>query len=245
MPQLPSSPTPISPSICTDLPEGRLPAAWERVKDILEEVAYTWAPDLILAPSCNDAHQDHRTIGEVLPTVFRNQLSLSYEIPKWDGDLGRPSIYFPLTPDVAHRKVELTAQVLSVSDKPRLVGRRGLPWFGPAPRNGVPSALLGGIHLHKVRDIAVVTVANRVGATRCSFERGRGGGVWSMTPLRRPRLTSSGPAAGHHCRLPTDGSATASWRSRWPAGRCHGLPCHGAREIRGTSWRAYRGVCST
>jgi LmbE family N-acetylglucosaminyl deacetylase len=89
------------------LPEGRLPGAWDRVKDILEEVAYTWAPDLILGPSSDDAHQDHRTIGEILPTVFRNQLSLSYEIPKWDGDLGRPSIYLPLTSDVAHRKVEL------------------------------------------------------------------------------------------------------------------------------------------
>ncbi len=89
------------------LPEGRLPAVWDRVKDILEEVANTWAPDLILAPSRTDAHQDHRTIGEVLPTVFRNQLSLSYEIPKWDGDLGHPSLYLPLTADVAHRKVEL------------------------------------------------------------------------------------------------------------------------------------------
>ena len=89
------------------LPEGRLPVVWDRVKDILEGVAHTWAPDLILAPSSHDAHQDHRTIGEVLPTVFRDQLSLFYEIPKWDGDLGRPSMYFPLTTDVAHRKVEL------------------------------------------------------------------------------------------------------------------------------------------
>jgi len=89
------------------LPEGRLPAVWDRVKDILEHVAHTWTPDLILAPSCHDAHQDHRTIGEVLPTVFRDQLSLSYEIPKWDGDLGRPTMYVPLTTDVAHRKVEL------------------------------------------------------------------------------------------------------------------------------------------
>ena len=89
------------------LPEGRLPAVWDRVKDILEDVARTWAPDLILAPSSHDAHQDHRTIGEVLPTVFRDQLSLSYEIPKWDGDLGRPSTYVPLTADVAYRKVEL------------------------------------------------------------------------------------------------------------------------------------------
>jgi LmbE family N-acetylglucosaminyl deacetylase len=89
------------------LPEGRLPAVWDRVKDVLEEVAYMWAPDIIVAPSSDDAHQDHRTIGEILPTVFRNQLSLSYEIPKWDGDLGRPSIYLPLTSEVAHRKVEL------------------------------------------------------------------------------------------------------------------------------------------
>jgi LmbE family N-acetylglucosaminyl deacetylase len=90
-----------------DLPEGRFPAVWSRVKDILEEVARDWAPDLILAPSCNDAHQDHRTIGEVVPTVFRNQLVLSYEIPKWDGDFGRPSVYFPLSREVARRKVEL------------------------------------------------------------------------------------------------------------------------------------------
>jgi LmbE family N-acetylglucosaminyl deacetylase len=89
------------------LPEGRLPAVWDRVKDILEDVAHDCAADLILAPSRHDAHQDHRTIGEVLPTVFRNQLSLSYEIPKWDGDLARPSTYIPLTADVAHRKVEL------------------------------------------------------------------------------------------------------------------------------------------
>jgi LmbE family N-acetylglucosaminyl deacetylase len=89
------------------LPEGRLPAERSRVKDIVEDAARTCAPDLILAPSCHDAHQDHRIVGEVLPTAFRNHLILSYEIPKWDGDLGRPSVYFPLSSDVAHRKVEL------------------------------------------------------------------------------------------------------------------------------------------
>jgi LmbE family N-acetylglucosaminyl deacetylase len=89
------------------LAEGRLPALWGRVKDLLEEVANDTAPDVIFAPSCHDAHQDHRILGEVLPTVFRNQVILSYEIPKWDGDLSRPSLYVPLTSDVAHRKVEL------------------------------------------------------------------------------------------------------------------------------------------
>lgn len=90
-----------------DLPEGRLPAIWDQVKDALEEVAQSCSPDLIIAPSRDDAHQDHRTIGEVVPTVFRDQLYLAYEIPKWDGDLRRPSMYFPLSADTARRKVEL------------------------------------------------------------------------------------------------------------------------------------------
>jgi LmbE family N-acetylglucosaminyl deacetylase len=90
-----------------DLPEGRFPAEWGRVKEVLEGVAQTCAPDVIIAPSPDDAHQDHRTIGEIVPTVFRDQLYLAYEIPKWDGDLSRPSMYFPLSAEVAQRKVEL------------------------------------------------------------------------------------------------------------------------------------------
>ena len=90
-----------------DLPEGRLPAVWGSVKEILEGVAGSCSPDVVLAPSSDDAHQDHRTIGELIPTVFRDQLYLAYEIPKWDGDLGRPSLYVPLSEQEARHKVEL------------------------------------------------------------------------------------------------------------------------------------------
>jgi LmbE family N-acetylglucosaminyl deacetylase len=90
-----------------DLPEGRLPVAWGQVKETLEQAARLCSPDIIIAPSRDDAHQDHRTIGEIVPTVFRDRLYLAYEIPKWDGDLGRPSMYFPLSADTARRKVEL------------------------------------------------------------------------------------------------------------------------------------------
>jgi LmbE family N-acetylglucosaminyl deacetylase len=89
------------------LPEGRLPAAWADAKEILERVAGSCTPDVILAPSADDAHQDHRTIGEMMLTVFRDQLYLAYEIPKWDGDLSRPSLYLPMPVEVARRKVEL------------------------------------------------------------------------------------------------------------------------------------------
>lgn len=90
-----------------DLPEGRLPAVWQDVKQAVELIARAESPDLIIAPSSADAHQDHRTVGEVVPTVFRDHLYLAYEIPKWDGDLGRPSVYHPMPEDVAQRKVEL------------------------------------------------------------------------------------------------------------------------------------------
>jgi LmbE family N-acetylglucosaminyl deacetylase len=90
-----------------DLPDGRLPAFYGQVKEALEGVARAFRPDVILAPSPGDAHQDHRTVGELVPTAFRDQLVLNYEIPKWDGDFSRPNTYFPLTDEVAHRKVEL------------------------------------------------------------------------------------------------------------------------------------------
>jgi len=89
------------------LPDGRLPAAWGQVKEVLERVAGSCAPDLVLGPWLQDAHQDHRTVAEIVPTVFRDALFLSYEIPKWDGDLGRPSVYFPLTGETARQKAEL------------------------------------------------------------------------------------------------------------------------------------------
>jgi LmbE family N-acetylglucosaminyl deacetylase len=91
-----------------DLPDGRLPAAWLQAKDLLEAVAARGpSPDLILAPSGDDSHQDHRTVAELLPTVFRGVLTLGYEIGKWDGDLIRRSVYVPLPGEIAARKADL------------------------------------------------------------------------------------------------------------------------------------------
>jgi LmbE family N-acetylglucosaminyl deacetylase len=93
-----------------DLPEGRLPAVWGSVKEILETIARSASPDVIIAPSSDDAHQDHRTIGKVVPTVFRDHLYLAYEVPKWDGDMDRPSLYVPMSARTARRKVELLSK---------------------------------------------------------------------------------------------------------------------------------------
>ena len=90
---------------CSNLPDGRLPAHWDAVKAELERVAKDDSFDLVLVPSHGDAHQDHRLVAELAPTVWRDHLVLGYELPKYDGDLGRPSVYVPLSEDLARDKV--------------------------------------------------------------------------------------------------------------------------------------------
>ena len=79
-------------------PDGRLPAHWDEVKDILHAFTATVPDaDVVLAPRMDDAHQDHRLLGTMAPTVWRDALVLHYEIPKWDGDLGRSNCYVPIS----------------------------------------------------------------------------------------------------------------------------------------------------
>ncbi|MFI6938009.1 PIG-L deacetylase family protein [Streptomyces sp. NPDC050418] len=89
------------------LPDGRLPAHWEEAKAAVEELRAGTAPQLVLAPRTDDAHQDHRGLARLMTTAFRDHLVLGYEIAKWDGDLGRPVAYQPLPEDIAHDKARL------------------------------------------------------------------------------------------------------------------------------------------
>jgi LmbE family N-acetylglucosaminyl deacetylase len=106
---------------CGRLPDGRLPAVWSGVKELLEETATRCSPDLILAPRRTDLHQDHRTLAELVHTVWRDHLVLGYEIPKWDGDLDRPWLYVPLSEAVMRDKVRLLHEAY-----PSQIGR---DWF--------------------------------------------------------------------------------------------------------------------
>jgi len=90
-----------------DLPDGRVPAHWERAKQALEELRADCNPDLIIGPAQHDAHQDHRELARLVPTAFRDHLVLGYEILKWDGDLVQPQAYLPLSVDLVCEKVAL------------------------------------------------------------------------------------------------------------------------------------------
>jgi LmbE family N-acetylglucosaminyl deacetylase len=90
-----------------DLPDGRVPTQWGQAKAAVEAFRQRSEPQVLLAPHARDAHQDHRLLAELVPTAFRDHLVLGYEIVKWDGDAHQPTVYQPLTDEVASRKAEL------------------------------------------------------------------------------------------------------------------------------------------
>jgi LmbE family N-acetylglucosaminyl deacetylase len=90
-----------------DLPDGRLPANWERAKEALEQLRRRCDPDLVFAPVASDAHQDHRGLARLVPTAFRDHLVLGYEILKWESDLAQPNVFVPLPEEGLREKVDL------------------------------------------------------------------------------------------------------------------------------------------
>jgi LmbE family N-acetylglucosaminyl deacetylase len=77
---------------------GEIKAAFERLKRDV-------APDVILTHYRYDRHQDHRVISDLTWNTFRDHCILEYEVPKYDGDLGRPNVFVPLDRATCARKV--------------------------------------------------------------------------------------------------------------------------------------------
>ncbi|MFE5856133.1 PIG-L deacetylase family protein [Streptomyces sp. NPDC056500] len=120
------------------LTDGRLPAQWDEAKAAVEELRGRTEPDLVLAPRTDDAHQDHRGLAKLMSTAFRDHLALGYEIVKWDGDLGRPVAYQPLSPELAEQKVQLLQE--------HYPSQRHRPWYDREAFLGL--ARIRGIECH-------------------------------------------------------------------------------------------------
>jgi LmbE family N-acetylglucosaminyl deacetylase len=107
-----------------DLRDGYFPADFAAVKEAIVAARDRHDPDVILCHRREDAHQDHRLVGELAPQVFRDRLILEYEVPKWDGDLGPANVYVPLAEADCQRKIDhLLAAFPS---------QRERSWFTPA-----------------------------------------------------------------------------------------------------------------
>jgi LmbE family N-acetylglucosaminyl deacetylase len=92
--------------VLKDYRDGFLPYSGNKVKDSFEELKDQVNPDIIFTHWDGDAHQDHRLISELTWNTFRNHLILEYEIPKYDGDMGRPNLFVPLEAPLYENKVD-------------------------------------------------------------------------------------------------------------------------------------------
>lgn len=90
-----------------DFEDSYFPTHSRAIKQWLVEVRSRANPDLVFTHARHDAHQDHREVNQLTWNLFRDHLVLEYEIPKWDGDLGQPNAYVPLSADVLERKISL------------------------------------------------------------------------------------------------------------------------------------------
>jgi len=86
--------------------DGFFPYHGAQLKDYFEELKLCVKPDLIFTQWGGDAHQDHRLLSELTRNTFRDHVILEYEIPKYDGDMGRPSCFVPLESSVAEQKID-------------------------------------------------------------------------------------------------------------------------------------------
>src|ERR1700733_4971227 len=81
------------------------PYQGEKIKAYFETLKRA-SPDLIFTHYRHDLHQDHRVVCDLTWNTFRNHLILEYEIPKYDGDLGRPNFFCGLDKQLCDRKIK-------------------------------------------------------------------------------------------------------------------------------------------
>jgi LmbE family N-acetylglucosaminyl deacetylase len=103
--------------------DGYFPYVGAAVKDVFESLKAVLDPQLVLTHTRFDLHQDHRLVCELTWNTFRDHLILEYEVPKYDGDLGRPNLFVPVTRELVDEKARLLLETFETQGAKH--------WFDP------------------------------------------------------------------------------------------------------------------
>jgi LmbE family N-acetylglucosaminyl deacetylase len=132
--------------------DGYFPFQGTDVKDCFEAVKRDFDPSIVLTHWQGDAHQDHRLVAELTHNTFRDHFVLEYEIPKYDGDLGNPTFFVPLTQVQLRRKVETISR--------HFPSQRGRSWF--SDETFLAMARLRGVGCNAPEGVAEAFYARKI-----------------------------------------------------------------------------------
>lgn len=97
------------------------PSQLEQIKETFEAIKTRYVPDLVFTHYRDDLHQDHRVINQLTWNTFRSHAVLEYEIVKFDGDLGHPNVFVPLSSAIVEKKTNLLLH--------HFASQRGKQWY--------------------------------------------------------------------------------------------------------------------
>jgi LmbE family N-acetylglucosaminyl deacetylase len=132
--------------------DGFFPEQGEQIKYWFEALRERVQPDLILTHRRDDGHQDHRQVCRLTWNTFRDHFILEYEIPKWDGDIGQPNFYAPVSERALKRKIDLLLSHFG--------SQRSKQWFDPEVFRGL--ARLRGMECRAPERYAEAFVARKL-----------------------------------------------------------------------------------
>lgn len=104
-----------------DFRDGFFPYCGSTLKDRFRTLRDDFVPDVIFTHYLEDRHQDHRLVADLTWNTFRDHLILEYEIPKFDGDLGRPNTYVSVSEHHCQTKVQYLHEAFP--------SQTSKPWF--------------------------------------------------------------------------------------------------------------------
>lgn len=131
--------------------DGYFPYEGADIKAWFESLKVRPMPDLIFTHSGQDLHQDHREVAQLTWNTFRDHLILGYEIPKWDGDLGAPNAFMPVSEANLSRKIALL--------EAHYGSQRSKAWFDPDTFRGL--ARLRGVECRSTTRFAEAFYARK------------------------------------------------------------------------------------
>jgi LmbE family N-acetylglucosaminyl deacetylase len=99
------------------------PYVGAEIKEYFEQLMREVTPDVIFTHRRADVHQDHRTLAELTWNSFRDHLILEYEIAKYEGDLGHPNFFVPLSRETCERKIDIITNTFASQNDKRWFSR--------------------------------------------------------------------------------------------------------------------------